>query len=236
MSGLEGRTALVTGGSRGIGLEVGRLLVAQGTHVLLVARDEHRLRRAGQAVGAQWQVADVTDASALQRLGQQAAEQLGGMPDIVVNSAGAFELAPIVQTSAESFDRQIAVNLRAVFLLARTFLPAMLERGRGDFVTIGSVAGRQAFAANGAYAASKFGVRGLHGVLQAELRGTGVRATLIEPTATDTELWLAIDRERHPQLPDRDQMLRPEAVAGAVLFALSQPEHTVVSNVLVDRG
>ena len=128
----------------------------------------------------------------------------------MVNSAGAFELAPIAETSVESFDRQMAVNLRAVFLLAHTFLPGMLERRSGDIVTIGSIAGRQAFAANGAYAASKFGVRGLHGVLQAELKGTGVRATLIEPAATDTGLWQAIDRREHTQLPEPGDMLSPE--------------------------
>jgi hypothetical protein len=89
----------------------------------------------------------------------------------------------------EAFDRMIAVNLRAAFLLMRAFVPGMLARGRGHIVTIGSVAGRQAFPSNGAYSASKFGVRGLHAVLAAELRGTGVRATFVEPAATDTPLW-----------------------------------------------
>jgi NADP-dependent 3-hydroxy acid dehydrogenase YdfG len=236
VSTLAGRTALITGGSRGIGLEVARLLAAQDVKVVLLARDRERLQRTAQQLGVQWHAADITVASALSQLREALQAQLGGTPDIVVNSAGAFELASIVHTSVESFDRQMAVNLRAVFLLAHTFLPGMLERRSGHFVTIGSVAGRHAFAANGAYAASKFGVRGLHDVLQVELKGTGVRATLIEPAATNTELWQTIDRTQHTQLPQPEEMLSPEVVAGAVLYALSQPDDTVVSNVLVQRG
>ena len=95
-----------------------------------------------QQLGVQWHAADITVASALSQLKEALQTQLGGTPDIVVNSAGAFELASIVHTSVESFDRQMAVNLRAVFLLAHTFLPGMLERRSGHFVTIGSVAGR----------------------------------------------------------------------------------------------
>jgi NAD(P)-dependent dehydrogenase (short-subunit alcohol dehydrogenase family) len=131
----------------------------------------------------------------------------GAVPDIVVHAAGAFELAPLAQTSVTSFDRMVAVNLRAAFLLIRTFVPGMLERGTGHIVTIGSVAGRNAFPSNGAYSASKFGVRGLCAVLAAELRGTGVRATFVEPAATDTPLWDAVDMAGSPGLPPRSAML-----------------------------
>jgi NADP-dependent 3-hydroxy acid dehydrogenase YdfG len=236
VNGLAGRTAIVTGGSRGIGLEIARLLVADGARVVLIARERTRLERVAAEIGAEWQVADVTVASMVHQLAEALVARQGGAPDIVVNSAGAFELAPIVQTSVESFDRHVAVNLRAVFLLARAFLPAMLARGSGQIVTIGSIAGRQAFAANGAYAASKFGVRGLHGVMQAELKGTGVRAMLIEPAATDTELWAAVDRIQHPELPGPEDMLKAATVAQAVLYALLQPADVVVPNLLVERA
>ncbi|MBX6366304.1 MAG: SDR family oxidoreductase, partial [Gemmatimonadetes bacterium] len=157
-------------------------------------------------------------------------------PDVLVNAAGAFELAPLEATSPESFDRQIAVNLRGPFLLIRAFLPGMLRRRRGHIVTIGSVAGRQAFPHNGAYSASKFGVRGLHAVLDAELRGRGVRATLIEPAATDTPLWDAVDVERHPSLPPREAMLPAGAVADAVIYAITRPAEVDVRNVLLERA
>ncbi|MGH7459605.1 MAG: SDR family oxidoreductase [Longimicrobiales bacterium] len=229
---IAGKSVLITGGSRGIGLAIARVLAGQGARITLVARDRQRLERAAAELGADCQIADVSDASAVRRL----ASDTGPVPDVIVNSAGAFELATIAETSVESFDRQVAVNLRAVFLLAREFLPVMLERASGHIVTIGSIAGRHAFPANGAYSAAKFGVRGLHAVLQAELKGTGVRATLIEPAATATELWAAVDRSRHGGLPAAESMLSPEAVAQAVLYALSQPPEVAVPNLFLERS
>jgi NADP-dependent 3-hydroxy acid dehydrogenase YdfG len=103
-------------------------------------------------------------------------------------------------------------------------------------VTIGSIAGRHAFPHNGAYSASKFAVRGLHAVLDAELRGTGVRATLVEPAATDTPLWDGIDPDRHPALPPRSAMLAPDAVADAVVYALGRPPGVALRNLIVERS
>ncbi len=233
---LAGQRALVTGGSRGIGLAVARQLAAAQVRVTLVARNESRLQQAAQEVGADWRAVDVSDAEGVHRLAQDWQAAHGGAPDVLVNCAGAFQLAPIVETPIESFDRQVAVNLRAVFVLTRAFLPGMLLRRSGHIVTLGSVAGRVAFPANGAYAASKFGVRGLHAVLTAELKGTGVRATLIEPAATDTELWQQIDRTRHPDLPAPESMLSATAVAQAVFYAIVQPAGVAVTNLLVERG
>jgi NADP-dependent 3-hydroxy acid dehydrogenase YdfG len=238
MSGLElaGKSALVTGGSRGIGLAVARTLAAAGARVTLVARDGGRLQQVAQELGADWWALDVCDAQAVQQLAAELQGRAGGVPEILVNSAGAFHLAPIAETEIESFDRQLSVNLRAVFLLTRAFLPVMLQRRSGHIVTVGSVAGRVAFPHNGAYSASKFGVRGFHAVLSAELKETGVRATLIEPAATDTELWQQVNRALDAALPTADQMLSASAVARAVLYAVGQPPGVVVTNLLVERG
>ena len=233
---LAGKTVLVTGGSRGIGHAIGRRLCQQQARVLLVARNESTLAEAARALGADWYPADVTEPGAVERLTKDTGARWGAAPDVVVHSAGAFALAPIAETTVEAFDEQVAVNLRAVFLLTRALLPGMLARGSGHIVTIGSIAGRQAFPDNGAYAASKFGVRGLHEVLRAELRGTGVRASLIEPAATDTELWDRIDRKRFPDLPARSSMLDVDQVAEAVLYALSRPAGVVVPNLSIERG
>src|SRR5690606_11757039 len=116
-------------------------------------------------------------------------DALGGAPDILENAAGSFLLAPIAETSTDDFLEQLAVNLGGPFYLIRAFLPDMLVRRAGHIVNIGSISGRVSMAGNGAYGASKFGLRGLHQVLAEEVRGTGVRATLIEPAATDTPLW-----------------------------------------------
>ena len=230
---LHGRYALVTGGSRGIGLASARVLAANGARLALVARGAAALEAAALELGALALPCDLADAAAVASLPARLA---GAAPDIVVHAAGAFELAAIPATAPEMFDRVLSVNLRAAFLLMRAFLPGMLGRGAGDFVSIGSVAGRAAFPHNGAYAASKFGLRGLHAVLEQELRGTGVRATLVEPAATDTPLWDAIDAAAHPGLRPRADMLRPEAVADAVLFALTRPPGAAVHNIILDRN
>lgn len=235
-SSLEGALALVTGASSGIGLAIARALRQAGAQVVVVARGEAALRAAAAEIGAVALSADVADESAVHDLRGRVEQALGRVPDVVVNAAGAFDLAPVAETTVASFDRMIAVNLRAPFLLAREFLPAMLARGSGHLVTIGSVAGRTGFPHNGAYSASKFGVRGLHAVLDAELRGTGVRATLIEPAATDTPLWDAVDPVAHPGLPPREAMLAPDDVAGAVLFAVTRPPAVAVRTLLLERN
>ncbi len=232
---LAGGQALVTGGSRGIGLAIARVLRGAGCGVMLVARGEAALEAAAAAIGGIPLPADVAQEGEVATLHHRFLELAGREPDVVVNAAGAFGLAALADTAVVSFDRMIAVNLRAPFLLVREFLPGMLARGSGHFVTIGSVAGRMAFPHNGAYAASKFGVRGLHAVLDTELRGTGVRATLIEPAATDTALWDAVDAAAHPGLPPREAMLSPDDVAEAVLFAVTRPSGVDVRTLLLER-
>jgi NAD(P)-dependent dehydrogenase (short-subunit alcohol dehydrogenase family) len=226
---LAGRSVLVTGASRGIGRAVAELLAAEGAWVGMVARGEAQLREAAEAVGGHAIPLDVSSAPAVHALAGYLEDQIGGTPDALVNSAGAFSIAPLAETEPEEFERQLQVNLKGPFLLIRAFLPRMLQRGSGHIVNVGSVAGRSAFPGNGAYAASKFGLRGLHEVLSEELRGTRVRATLLEPAATDTPLWDPLDPDARDDLPSRAQMLRSEDVARAVLFALTQPEGVQVS-------
>lgn len=229
---LRGRRALVTGGSRGIGRATAAALAGAGAHVTIVARHEEALAQCAQALGVEARAADVADLASVAAL----ADSLGAAPDIVVHAAGAFGLAPIEATELAAFDEMVAVNLRAAFLLMQAFVPAMRERDSGHFLSIGSIAGRVPLPGNGAYAASKFGLRGLHAVLNTELRGTGVRATLVEPAATDTPLWESVDRAAHPGLPERAAMMQAEAVADAVVYAVTQPAAVAVRNIILERA
>ena len=233
---VDGQVALITGGSRGIGEAVARRLAAEGASVWLLARSEGRLEGLAEELDAHALPADVTDEAAVQEAVERLVSEAGRPPDLVVNAAGTFDLALLPETPVETLDRNLAVNLRGAFLVVRAVLPGMLERGRGRLVNVGSVAGRRGFPENSAYSASKFGLRGLHEVLLAEIRGTGVTATLLEPAAVDTPLWDPLAPEDDPGLPDRAEMLRPEDVAEAVRFLATRPERVQVPLLQIERS
>lgn len=230
---LEGRVVVVTGATRGIGREVVRALRGEGATVWAVARNEDQLRELGAETGATPLPCDITDADAVAGLPGLVSPSV---PDLLVNAAGVFDVAPLASTSLETFRRNVEVNLVGAFQLLRAFLPEMLSRRNGLIVNVGSVAGRRAFPGNGAYSASKFGLRGMHEVLLEELRGTGVRATLLEPSACDTSIWDALDPDTRDDLPSRDQMLRPSDVAEAVTFLATRPESVQIPLLLIERS
>ena len=216
---LFGRTAVIAGASRGIGLAVAEELQAAGAHVVRVARslaDAEQERRTDIRC-------DVADGAAVAGLAQRVVASRGA-PDILISSAGAFLVKPLAETTADEFRAQLTGNLVGPFLLVRAFLPAMVERRRGLIVIIGSVADHRAFPGNAAYGAAKAGLRGLHRVLLEELGGSGVRATLISPGPVNTALWDAVDPDAKPGFTRRAMMLRPEDVAEAVLFVATRPE------------
>ena len=232
---LAGHSALVTGATSGIGAASARVLAAEGADVFVVARRRELLSRFAGEIAARPVPADLTDDRQVEAMAADVSARLGGAPDIVVHAAGVFSLAPLHQTSVAAVDHHWSVNLRSAFLLARAFLPGMIQRDSGQIVTVGSVAGRKAFPDNGAYSASKFGLRGMHEVLVEETRGTGVRVSLVEPGACDTPLWDPVDPDRHPGLPSRDRMLTPEQVAEAILFLVTRPGMVQIPLLQIER-
>lgn len=226
------KTALITGGSRGIGLATAHAFVGAGVRVALVARGaaelESRAKELGKGTVAV--VGDVSEAKEIERIVATVHDAFGDVPDILVNNAGIFIPKALHVLSADEFERMMQVNLIAPFYLLRAVLPTWREQGRGHLITIGSRADRTIFPDNGGYSASKFGVRAMHEALREETKGTGVRATLVSPGTVDTPIWDTVTLPEDNRFPPREQMLRAEVVADAVVWAATRP-----ANVNIDE-
>jgi NADP-dependent 3-hydroxy acid dehydrogenase YdfG len=222
---LGGRTAVVTGASRGIGAAISSAIAGEGARVVLLARNETTLKEAAKRLKGSIPITcDVTDPNSVEMAAKQIRSELGGAPDILVNNAGIFGVSVIEETTADFFVKTIGTNLVAPFLFVRAFLADMKKRKSGHIVTIGSIADRSIFTGNAAYSAAKFGLRAVHEVLRAELRETGVRASLISPAATDTDIWDTVTVTDPVGKPhSKRPMLDADDVAAAVIFALTQP-------------
>ena len=230
---LSGSRIVLTGATGGVGRAVARRLAASGAKLALIGRRLEVLAELASELDADSIAGELVDGQFIEGVPLELERLWGAPPDVLVNNAGEFGIAQVTDTDPEDFERTLAVNLRAPFELTRAVLPGMLHRGTGQVVNIGSIAGRVGFPGNAAYSASKFGLRGLHKVLVEELRGTGVKATWIEPSAIDTPLWDALDPDGRSDLPSRSEMLRPEAVADAVSFAVAQPYEVNIEEVVI---
>jgi NADP-dependent 3-hydroxy acid dehydrogenase YdfG len=235
---LSGRTALVTGASRGVGAAIARELGAAGARVALAARTRSALDQIAAEIGndsfaVECDLADIESTNdAIARVRRA----IGGAPDILVNNAGLFTIRAVGETSLDEFQALLSTNVTGAFNLTRAFLPEMLARRSGHVVTIGSVADRHIFPGNAAYSATKYASRAIHEVLRAETRGTGVRSTLLSPAAVDTDIWDPIQYYGSGESPDRSLMLSASSVAQAVLFAVSQPPDINIDELRLSRA
>lgn len=207
-----------------------------GFQVWVGGRDATRLSAVAAACGGVALPFDLSDDGEVAKACGSLRESLGGPPSVLVNAAGVFGIAPFHETSIEVFDRHVDVNLRGTFLVVRAFLKDMMEAGAGHIINISSVAGRKAFPGNSAYSASKFGLRGMHEVLVEEVRGSGVRASLVEPGPVDTPMWDSLDPDRDPNLPNRDQMLSARDVGRAVGYLADLPPHVSIPLLQIERA
>ena len=235
----------MTGATGGIGEAVARRLAADGFRVFVAGRRVEPLNRLADEVGGVALPFDVTKEDEVERARAVVEDRHGhGRPadsgnpplHVLVNAAGVFELAAVTETDTAMFNRNLQANLIGTTNVTRAFLPAMVRAGGGLVINVGSVAGWRAFPENAAYSASKFALRGFHDVLLEELRGTGVRACLLEPGAVDTPIWDPIDPDTAPHLPNRVQMLRPEDVARAAGFVAGLPPTVAVPLLRIARA
>jgi NADP-dependent 3-hydroxy acid dehydrogenase YdfG len=231
------RTAVVTGATRGIGLAVTRALAPTHT-VIMMARHADDLGAVAREIGdaASPLPCDLADARSTTAAIDKIRAMTGGAPDLLVNNAGLFKLSTVESADPDEFSASLNINLAAPFRLIHAFLSEMKKRRSGHIVSIGSIADRMAFPENGGYSAAKFGLRGLHAVLRSELRGSGVRSTLVSPGPVDTPLWDEVNPDERAGFTPRSAMLRPKDVAAAVLYVVSQPETVNVDELRLARS
>ena len=213
---LDGKVALVTGASGGIGAAVARRLHDAGASIGLLSRhgDDLGLDR-GLGV-----VCDVRDRSAVAEATAAVVERFGAL-QIVIANAGVGAYGPFLELDPERVEEMIDVNLKGTLYTAAAALPHLIESGEGDFVSLASVAGLRAFPGESVYNASKFGQLGFTRSLDHELRERGVRATCICPGGVNT--GFAIGSGRKEGDPELEGMLTAEEVADVVLFTLTRP-------------
>ena len=224
---LAGKTALVTGASRGIGRAIAMRLAQLGAHLLLVARDPAALEAVKQHILQRGSTADtiscdLTSAAAIAELGSRV-ETLGGC-DILINAAGIGRIgAPLHQMPIEDFDAIVATNLRAPFVLMRAVVPGMIARGGGEIVNISSLAGQGPLANGAAYSASKWALNGLSYSAAEELRAHNIRVSVVAPGSVNTSFGRGGK--------DPSKMLQPEDIAGVVAMLVTQPPQSFISEV-----
>ncbi len=237
MPNLQGKVALVTGASTGMGRAITVAMAAEGATLGLVARNADRLEEAAAQARTDGAVlafpGDVADNDLVKRVVLEMVEQFGRI-DILVNSAGTNSFhRNLADLSIEDWNRVMSTNLTGAFLFTRHVLPHMRKAGKGLIINISSGAGLQPSApAGAAYSASKHALHSLTGSINAEERRHGIRASVIAPGETDTpNLDL---RPRPPSREDLAKMLRPEDIANAVIYVATQPDSVAVELLVIN--
>jgi NADP-dependent 3-hydroxy acid dehydrogenase YdfG len=239
---LEGKVALVTGASSGIGEATAVALANEGAAVALGARRADRLESlreriesgGGRAVAIE---TDITDEDQAHSFVDSAREQLGGI-DILVNNAGVMLLGPVTGADTAEWKRMVEVNLLGLLYTTHAALGPMTEQGSGHIVNLSSVAGRIATMGSAVYNLTKWGVGAFSEGLRQEVLHGGVRVTIIEPGFVETELQ---GHNENPMVQEQIQkmqeqigdLLQADDIADAILYAVTRPQHVSINEVLV---
>jgi NAD(P)-dependent dehydrogenase (short-subunit alcohol dehydrogenase family) len=238
---LSGQVALVTGGARGIGLSIATLLAEQGARLVLIDSNPDVIQAAASlGRGGIGLVLDVRDAAAVEAAVAQVVGETGRI-DILVNNVGVGVIAPALETTAEIWDLNLGVNLRAAFLFSREVGRHMIGRGYGRIVSMASQAALVALEDHVAYAASKAGLIGMSRVLALEWGPKGVTSNTISPTVINTPMgkmtWVGERGDRFRAKIPVGRFGEPEEVAHAVLYLVSAAAGMVNGeNIVIDGG
>lgn len=239
---LEGRTAVVTGASRGIGAAIARALDAAGARVALVARGREQLEAVARELGNRPVVlpADLADPAVPPRIVAAALEQLGAV-NALVNNAAAAHRGPIVELDAALVDRLYAVNVRAPLLLIAGLVPSMIERGSGTIISVSSASAVVGTPRRAAYAATKGAIDAMTRSLAVELGPHGIRVNSVAPGVVDTALWArnkaipGVIEEIEALTPLR-RWATPEDIADVVAFLASDASRFVTGETICADG
>ncbi len=229
MNALSGKVAIITGAGRGIGRASALKMAQEGADLVLVSRTaaeletlEAELKTVGGRVLAL--PADVTDPTQVSQMVQQAVATLGHL-DILVNAAGVGVIRPFLELSLADFDRMMAVNVRGVFLVTQAVAAQMVQQKRGLVVNLPGILGKTTMMNASGYCASKFAVTGMTRAAALDLKRHGVRFSLLHLGGVDSPFWDNIDGLR----VQRDKMLTVEDAARAILYAVTQPDMGVLT-------
>ena len=226
---LTGKTALVTGGGGGIGREIAAQLKAAGANVAICGRNVEKLEAAAHAIGGALTLpGDLLDDTYVQSCVDRTVETFGGL-DILINNAGVALSKPFAETTIEDFDRVMATNVRAPFILIRSALPH-LRKARGRVINIASVVAHKGYPLQSAYAASKHALLGLSKSLANELYEDGVRVHVISPGGVYTDMAKVARPDLSP-----DGLISAGEVADAVMFLLSLDKNAVIDEICLHR-
>ena len=222
---LSGKTAMVTGGSRGIGLAIARALAGRGANVAITGTKQKPLDDAISELGpnAMAQKADVRDYASVERALEAAAARFGGL-DILINNAGVGVFTPVASMSVEQWHQVIDTNLTGVFYCCRAALPHLKKRGAGWIINISSLAGKNAFPEAAAYCASKSGLNAFSEALMQEVRHDGIRVAYVMPGSVNTNFG-------GHQSAGADWKLSPDDVAEVVVDLIAHPARSLPSRV-----